>query len=494
MRVLVPADEVFTATESLRGGERVLLLSSAGVSTTTVAIAGSSGGNFLHVFGLVDASILGVSLGGELSAQDLRRLEGDTFDAFLITLLLDEPAKPASDGNTLRIAEGGVVSAGGIGVALTGPQQLVSNFGTIGANGYGIFSDAEDATIFNDGTVFGDTGLRLHGTARLINDGVIGGRVGIEVSSQDSVSILNRGHIEGGVVEESDGLAVSILSSASKGVLRNTGEIVGDVSVPFSVKVFNSGSISGDVEAVEYVGRGGQIAGNLDAGAIIGGPQNLGVRFDLRESEVLKVVSGSNTTDRFDLRDAVIGQAVLGLQGDDTYLVNDAAIPIFEAQAFGRDSVVAYVDYALRDNFEDLNLRGDALIGQGNTLDNRIVGNISGNILLGEGGDDRIFGGAGDDVLSDGTGIDLLFGGAGADIFVFTADGDVDVVKDFEVGVDRLDVSLWGALDLSDLAVTELRSGLFRVAMAEEFLFLHADQDATLTEIAVSETFFFEML
>ncbi|MDR9395217.1 MAG: calcium-binding protein [Roseovarius sp.] len=52
-------------------------------------------------------------------------------------------------------------------------------------------------------------------------------------------------------------------------------------------------------------------------------------------------------------------------------------------------------------------------------------------------------GGAGEDILSDGPGSDTLRGGPGADLFVLRADGARDMIADFTLGEDRLDLSLW---------------------------------------------------
>jgi hypothetical protein len=42
--------------------------------------------------------------------------------------------------------------------------------------------------------------------------------------------------------------------------------------------------------------------------------------------------------------------------------------------------------------------------------------------------------------LSGGAGEDILSGGLGADVFVFQSDGSSDVVTDFDVGEDTLDL------------------------------------------------------
>ncbi|WP_141102068.1 calcium-binding protein [Oceanicola sp. 22II-s10i] len=72
-------------------------------------------------------------------------------------------------------------------------------------------------------------------------------------------------------------------------------------------------------------------------------------------------------------------------------------------------------------------------------------------LLEGGGGDDlltltgagELRGGAGDDILVDGAGSGRMSGGAGEDTFVLRADGARDVILDFEIGQDRLDLSAW---------------------------------------------------
>lgn len=53
---------------------------------------------------------------------------------------------------------------------------------------------------------------------------------------------------------------------------------------------------------------------------------------------------------------------------------------------------------------------------------------------------------ADDDIVMDDGGSDTLVGGAGADIFVLKSDGRDDIVADFEIARDRLDLSGWAFL------------------------------------------------
>ena len=90
----------------------------------------------------------------------------------------------------------------------------------------------------------------------------------------------------------------------------------------------------------------------------------------------------------------------------------------------------------------------------------KITGGGQDDLIWGMGGNDTLSGGAGDDVLSGGAGRDVLSGGAGADVFIFDADRNQDTVTDFELGVDRLDLSRWGRLyDAGSLNISERGTG-----------------------------------
>ena len=60
--------------------------------------------------------------------------------------------------------------------------------------------------------------------------------------------------------------------------------------------------------------------------------------------------------------------------------------------------------------------------------------------LSGGAGDDHLFGGLGNDILIGDQGDDYLVGGAGADRFVFYpgAEGDYDIISDFDPSVDKI--------------------------------------------------------
>ncbi|WP_260258402.1 Ig-like domain-containing protein [Vibrio intestinalis] len=101
----------------------------------------------------------------------------------------------------------------------------------------------------------------------------------------------------------------------------------------------------------------------------------------------------------------------------------------------------------------DGSVKADSYNKNGSTGDDHIVGTDNDDILMGHQGDDILdgglgddflFGGAGDDHLIGGQGNDILSGGEGSDIFVWMdsdLDGGLDVITDFTVNEDKIDIS-----------------------------------------------------
>ncbi|MBK8189668.1 MAG: calcium-binding protein [Vampirovibrionales bacterium] len=95
--------------------------------------------------------------------------------------------------------------------------------------------------------------------------------------------------------------------------------------------------------------------------------------------------------------------------GNDTYVVDNAGDLVVEKLDEGVDTVQVNFTYTLGANVENLTLLGvDALNGNGNELDNYLIGNAGANTLTGF---------AGNDTLDGGEGADILIGGAGDDIY-----------------------------------------------------------------------------
>ncbi len=135
-----------------------------------------------------------------------------------------------------------------------------------------------------------------------------------------------------------------------------------------------------------------------------------------------------------------------GGSGNDVYIVgSDDVIVESDGLTGGIDTVESFVSWKLDDSLENLVLRGFALNGTGNELDNTITGNDSNNILSGKQGNDTLLGGGGEDRIVGGFGDDILTGGNGADRFYRWRSGTgVDTITDFQVGEDRLCFSARG--------------------------------------------------
>lgn len=96
-------------------------------------------------------------------------------------------------------------------------------------------------------------------------------------------------------------------------------------------------------------------------------------------------------------------------QGDDLYIDNA------QGGVLGRDTVFT---------------------GLGNDT---VQGGNGDDLFFGEAGSDLLLGRLGNDTLQGGTGADTLNGGGGADTFIFAAtDVGLDIVQDFEVGLDAI--------------------------------------------------------
>lgn len=91
----------------------------------------------------------------------------------------------------------------------------------------------------------------------------------------------------------------------------------------------------------------------------------------------------------------------------------------------------------------------------------KLVGTGRDELLEGMGARDKIRGGRGDDRIVDGKGQDVLLGDAGADVFHFVVDRQMDIVQDFEPGVDKLDLSAFPMLyGMDQLGFVQKRYGV----------------------------------
>jgi len=142
------------------------------------------------------------------------------------------------------------------------------------------------------------------------------------------------------------------------------------------------------------------------------------------------------------------------------------------------DEIHVFVSSGSENGFTDIlidtNSIGETFIGSN---DHEILnGSALDDILNGRGGSDTINARAGDDRILDGQGRDHLYGGAGADIFQFVVDDTLDLIRDYEDGLDRIDLSLLtGFNGINGLEIYPRSYGAVIIAGGEEIRIDTAD-------------------
>jgi Ca2+-binding RTX toxin-like protein len=154
------------------------------------------------------------------------------------------------------------------------------------------------------------------------------------------------------------------------------------------------------------------------------------------------LISGSSGNDR--LNGNYGPDTLAGGTGDDVYVVHTYRTAVVEGPNGGTDTIYSDVSYALPDNVENLVLTDSTwCVATGNALDNVLVGDKR----------STLDGGAGNDTLIAGSTVTTMIGGAGDDAFVFRdLAGAGSVIKDFEIGHDRIDLT---GLTLAATAMTD---------------------------------------
>ena len=186
-----------------------------------------------------------------------------------------------------------------------------------------------------------------------------------------------------------------------------------------------------------------QLADNVEELQLLGGSAINGTGNRLNNRIVGN--SGNNVLD------GGLGDDVLiGGEGNDTYLVDSTLDTVIEKFNQGVDLVRSSVSFTLSDNIENLELVGEQHIsGNGNSVNNKLLGNQ---------GHNRLMGYAGNDTLQGRKGNDILFGGQGNDTYVFARGDGIDVIME-EQGNDTLRFTevnpdqLWFSRSENDLII-----------------------------------------
>ncbi|WP_298192439.1 calcium-binding protein [Novosphingobium sp.] len=169
------------------------------------------------------------------------------------------------------------------------------------------------------------------------------------------------------------------------------------------------------------------LPGNVEILSLIGGVKfGTGNALDnqIYGSNGDNVIDGGRGADR-----------MYGYAGNDIYFVDNVGDVIDETGTYGgagKDTVNSSISYTLTEAVENLVLTGIAsLSGTGNTLINRISGNIGNNTLDGVGGGDTLLGGLGNDTYIVHAG-DKLIELAGEGIDTVRAEGSYTLATNFE--------------------------------------------------------------
>ncbi|MGV3553149.1 hypothetical protein [Rhizobium sp.] len=135
-------------------------------------------------------------------------------------------------------------------------------------------------------------------------------------------------------------------------------------------------------------------------------------------------------------------------------VVNKIQFSTFEGDVF-----VEISDFAIKAKKLSFAINADeigSLIGTILAKNDKIIGTGGENVLNGAAGDDLIKGKGGDDFITGGFGNDKVSGGGGSDTFVFTQGHGRDVITDFNLLADNIQLS---AADLDDYAFVRAKGG-----------------------------------
>jgi Ca2+-binding RTX toxin-like protein len=169
-------------------------------------------------------------------------------------------------------------------------------------------------------------------------------------------------------------------------------------------------------------------------------------------NELNNVITASNSVATNNILSGLVGNDTLdggtgidtlnGGTGDDVYIVDTTTDVISEVStAGGTDTVQSSVDFSLGSLglVENLSLTGNAIVGIGNGISNKIEGNNIANNLSGGRGNDRLDSGGGNDTLTGGSGDDTMVGGGGSDTYI--VDSTLDVLFELTTEIDLVQSS-----------------------------------------------------
>ncbi|WP_299031809.1 DUF4214 domain-containing protein [uncultured Sulfitobacter sp.] len=290
--------------------------------------------------------------------------------------------------------------------------------------------------------------LGADGVARLVDS--IDMRSGLGVDTPTHLSQLAFGGQAFVLVGSAGTSSVTVVAVAGNGSLRATDQVNDDLNTRFQ-----SLSI---LESIVVDGRGYVLAGGADDGLTLMALLPTG-----------RLVQLQTIAD--DLSTALTNPAAATLVEEDGMIVLYTAG--LSDDAYGASGTGRF----------EIDPNGGGTSGQvlrGGAGADQLTGGAGADQIIGGGGDDRLQGGGGADIIVDGGGSDRMWGGAGADIFVLAGDGANDTIEDFELGVDRIDMSAMGRFyTIEALEFDSTRDGA-RLSINGETLILKTDDNSRL--------------
>ena len=264
--------------------------------------------------------------------------------------------------------------------------------------------------------------------------------------------------------------------SSSNGTQITTETLAsGTYEIQFTVNQGANGSAYLYVDDIQQATANHILMGNVGEVAIVTEASQLTAALQGGSTVTELLAVGNDTVDGGDGNDIIFGDVIntdhlaWGVSGNPakpTYLQDGAGISALETfltlQNGSTPTETQVQDY-IKSHLDTFNVEADTRGGNdtlhGGSGDDILFGQGGNDTLYGDAGNDTLYGGTGADTLSGGAGNDTLIGGLGNDILTGGTDHDIfkwtaldvtgtttqshqkDVIKDFVIGQDQLDLT-----------------------------------------------------
>jgi Ca2+-binding RTX toxin-like protein len=285
--------------------------------------------------------------------------------------------------------------------------------------GINLSSIGASVSVGATGSIFSTNGIFVEGNGSIVSNAGTITAIGNGIFAQAAnTHIANSGHIAGAFAVATIGDGVRV-ENASSGVITG----------------YNTAISAQDAAHASYVNHGVIEALGAGAQAFAASQATLNI---VNDGRIVGDINLGDGNDRIDTRGGRISGTINSGAGNDILLTDINHCKLTEGVDGGTDTVKSTVSYRLSANVENLDLLGSRRSnGAGNDLANIINGNAGNNVLSGGAGADHLDGGAGNDTMT---------GGSASDTFIFRSKGGHDVITDFEIIDEHIDVSGWKAV------------------------------------------------